>query len=293
MPGALDIGGAKARAAWASNRRSSILYRGPLFRVRRNSDSTELDIYAIPGTGWCNVWQLAAFCSGTNGLVKTTYDGTGNGYHATQATTTKQPKVYDSATGPVLNGSNVSMRLDGVDDELRYSASVLGLSGSDFSYTVVFLMKYASAGGNLTAMASLGTLTSGTALALYGSAAAGQVNGVNLANKWSNRYRSNATYDNIWTPSPAVTAFHTNVCLHGTGEANSALGWRQNGVALTAAVTDPNAPSIDPAGVVYIGTHFGSLPMGGDLACMAVYPTKLAGSNLTRLEAQHAFMRAA
>jgi hypothetical protein len=100
-----DYGGA---AAAYSLRRLSSTYTGPLIRVRRASDNAEQDISAdIEGN--LNTGALAAFCSGTNGFVKTWYCQSGNGNDATQTTTGNQPKIYDSSTGVVENNGKPSL----------------------------------------------------------------------------------------------------------------------------------------------------------------------------------------
>jgi hypothetical protein len=79
-------------------------YTGNAIRVRRASDNTEQDI-GFDANGDLDTTALAAFCSGTNGFVKTWYCQSGNGNDVTQTTTANQPKIYDSSTG-VLKDSN-------------------------------------------------------------------------------------------------------------------------------------------------------------------------------------------
>jgi len=78
-------------------------YTGSAIRVRRASDNAEQDI------GFDNneldTSALATFCSGTDGFVKTWYDQAGSN-DATQATTSAQPKIYDSVAGVVLEMGN-------------------------------------------------------------------------------------------------------------------------------------------------------------------------------------------
>lgn len=79
-------------------------YTGDAIRVRRASDNTEQDI-GFDANGDLDTSALATFCSGTNGFVKTWYDQSGNGLDAEQTATTLQPKIYDSGSGVVEEGS--------------------------------------------------------------------------------------------------------------------------------------------------------------------------------------------
>jgi hypothetical protein len=85
--------------------------------VRRASDNTEQDI-GFDANGDLDTSALATFCSGTNGFVKTWYDQSGNGNDATQATTTAQPKIYDSGTGVVTENGYPALQYDGSNDSL-------------------------------------------------------------------------------------------------------------------------------------------------------------------------------
>jgi|DEB0MinimDraft_10_1074344.scaffolds.fasta_scaffold29724_3 hypothetical protein len=94
-------------AAAYSLRQLSSTYTGSAIRVRRASDNTEQDI------GFSNneldTTSLASFCSGTNGFVTTWYDQSGNGYNATQTTAANQPKIYDSVSGVITQGTKSSI----------------------------------------------------------------------------------------------------------------------------------------------------------------------------------------
>ena len=52
-------------------------YSGPLFRVQRSSDSTQVDIAASAGV--CDTASLLSFCGSSTGNVVKIYDQTGNG----------------------------------------------------------------------------------------------------------------------------------------------------------------------------------------------------------------------
>jgi hypothetical protein len=69
-------------------------------RVRRSSDNTEADFTAAQvSDGSLAAWVGA----GNNGFVRTWYDQSGNGRHATQATTANQPQIVSSGNIAVEN----------------------------------------------------------------------------------------------------------------------------------------------------------------------------------------------
>ena len=87
-------------AAAYSLRLLDTTYNQSAIRVRRASDNHEQNI-GFDGND-LDITALATFCAGTNGFVKTWYDQSGNARNAMQATTSAQPKVYDSSTGVEL-----------------------------------------------------------------------------------------------------------------------------------------------------------------------------------------------
>jgi hypothetical protein len=101
-------------AAAYSVRALNSAYTGPILRVRRASDNTEQDIYALYN-GELNVQALTAFCAGTNGFVRTWYDQSGNARNATQTTTANQPKIYDSSTGVIILNGKPALDYDSTD----------------------------------------------------------------------------------------------------------------------------------------------------------------------------------
>jgi hypothetical protein len=100
--GPIDLGGA-AKVAYSVGRKLSATYSGAVIRVRRSSDSTEQDFYA-GSDGAVSTAAVAAFCGAGDGFVTTLYDQSGNGYHLTQATSTRQPRVCLSGVANTKNG---------------------------------------------------------------------------------------------------------------------------------------------------------------------------------------------
>lgn len=100
-------------------------YTGPLLRIRRSSDNTELDIgYAADKS--LDSAAAVAFAGAGSAFVTKLYDQTGNTRDAVQATTTKQPRIVNSG---VFDGKLV---FDGTDDCLR-----TGNSGTPSIFSVV------------------------------------------------------------------------------------------------------------------------------------------------------------
>ena len=106
-------------------------YAGSCIRVRRASDNTEQDI-GFTLAGDLDTSALATFCAGTNGFVKTWYDQSGNGNHATQTTTANQPKIYDSVTGVIAQNGEAAMQFNGTSNFLTFPAAF----ATNFYYSV-------------------------------------------------------------------------------------------------------------------------------------------------------------
>jgi hypothetical protein len=94
-------------------------YTGSAIRVRRASDSEELDIGFAANE--LDTSALTTFCSGTNGFVKTWYDQSGNANDATQATAANQPQIVSSGS-VILENGKPCVQFDGVNDVLNSSA---------------------------------------------------------------------------------------------------------------------------------------------------------------------------
>ena len=88
-----------------SLRKLRTAYNGNAVRVRRSSDNAEQNI-AFNVNGGLDTTALNTFCTGANGFVTTWYDQQGSN-NATQTVQARQPKIYDSVTGVVLeNGKH-------------------------------------------------------------------------------------------------------------------------------------------------------------------------------------------
>lgn len=76
-------------------------YYGPLIKVRRSADDAEQDIGVL--NGQLDINSLLTFCGAGSGYISTWYDQSGNGNHATQITTSIQPRIVNSGTVDTQN----------------------------------------------------------------------------------------------------------------------------------------------------------------------------------------------
>jgi len=86
-------------------------YTGDAIVVRRASDNATQSIGFIDGE--LDTDTLNTFCSGTDGFVATWYDQSGNGFNVTNTTASRQPKIFDSANGIVLENGKPTIEFDG------------------------------------------------------------------------------------------------------------------------------------------------------------------------------------
>ena len=77
-------------------------YSGSCIKVRRASDSTELDIGFVSNV--LDTASLETFCSGTDGFVSVWYDQSGNGNNLTQTSASSQSQVVSSGSVILENG---------------------------------------------------------------------------------------------------------------------------------------------------------------------------------------------
>jgi hypothetical protein len=78
-------GGAPCVAAHSTTRALFASYNGPLYQVRRNSDSHTLDIRPLGAGGYANAAAQDAFCAHTSCVITIIYDQSGHGNNLTQA----------------------------------------------------------------------------------------------------------------------------------------------------------------------------------------------------------------
>jgi hypothetical protein len=103
--------------------------------------------------------------------VKTWYDQSGNAYDATQATTTLQPKIYDSATGVIVNSNNnIAIYSDDSTTYQRLAGSIGGI-GTTFTHFAVIEPSTIKAGRDAVYRIN-------STLDMYGNGRIYEVNGV-------------------------------------------------------------------------------------------------------------------
>lgn len=108
-------------------------YTGPLVRVRRSSDDTELDIGLTANllTGYSKILNspaLLSFAGAGDAFVTKWYDQSGNVRHLAQTDVTKQPKIV-SAGAMILVNTRPIVEFDGVDDHLFHGFAPLYAAG--------------------------------------------------------------------------------------------------------------------------------------------------------------------
>jgi hypothetical protein len=139
-----------AKAAF-SIRYLSQSFSGGVVRIRRNTDNVERDLTPDELSNG----TLDNFCNATSCFVTTWYDQSGNGNHAIQTNTSKQPLIFDDSNGRILEqGQPAISSFDGgslqfVDPEFaRESFTVFGVARAIFK------------GGNVIGFVSQADVTS-------------------------------------------------------------------------------------------------------------------------------------
>ena len=120
-------------AAAYSTRRLYGQYTGAALRVREDATDTETDI-SFDSNGDLDTAAIASHCGSANGYVVTWYGqessgGTGSGNDAAQATSGKQPQIYNGTAVITLNGKPALASLTSNNTEMASSANI-GISGT-------------------------------------------------------------------------------------------------------------------------------------------------------------------
>jgi len=92
-------------------------YEGSAIRIRRSQDDAEIDI-GFNSDGSLNTDLIASHCSNKNGFVTKWYDQSGNSRDAVQATSTKQPAIYEAGAHVKDSNSRSYVKFDDTDDVL-------------------------------------------------------------------------------------------------------------------------------------------------------------------------------
>lgn len=116
---ALPLDGLANAAAAYSFRKLRTAYTGNAIRIRRASDSEELD-FGFVGNAF-DTASVSAWLGGSDGFIKVVYDQSGNGRDITQSSTSFQPQYIASAIN-----SLPAARFDGTADRMATAASFAG-----------------------------------------------------------------------------------------------------------------------------------------------------------------------
>ena len=107
-------------AAAYSLRKLRTAYTGAAIEVFNGTSYQDIGFNVF---GELDTVSLAAFCGANNGFVSKWYDQSGNANDATQTTPANQPKIYDSVTGVIKEGSagneKPAVEFDGTNDVLQ------------------------------------------------------------------------------------------------------------------------------------------------------------------------------
>lgn len=125
--GPLDDYTADMAGAWSVARRLLSSYEGALIRVRRSSDSAELDI-GYDTNGNLDTATLLSFCGAGDGFLRWRYDQSGNGRHFGQATAVNQPQVVSS--GSLFSDGSFSAEKVTSSTSMTQAGSVAGFFGT-------------------------------------------------------------------------------------------------------------------------------------------------------------------
>lgn len=250
-----------------SVRRLKRSYKGALIRVRRSSDSTESDIGYL-ASGGLDTTTLTSFCSATSCFIKTWYDQSGNGNHATQTTTGNQPRIVNAGT---LDTVNSLPALDFMAASNNYMLMPSMLSG--VSAMTITAVVQNSASGNWARFFDFGT---GTTVNMFATP----------SNSTQSRFRmTNTGAGGEQGPAGAIinsATAHNLVFLH-TGTTMTIF---QNGASLASAGSITKLPSDIVGTQNYIGKSQYSDPyFNGWYQEFVLFPSALSTTDRNALEA--------
>jgi hypothetical protein len=112
--------GATPRAAF-SFRLLNSSYFGPCCRIRRGSDSQEIDINFVNGV--VDTTSIQSFSSGSIAYIVYIYDQSGNGRHRSQTIAIRQPHIMSASNVIYTQNSRVAVNLNDNSHMLQHSAS--------------------------------------------------------------------------------------------------------------------------------------------------------------------------
>lgn len=240
------------RGAFATTRLLTS-YTGPIIRVRRSSDNTEIDVYADMygnmSTGYNGSdAALREWLGEDVAYITTWYDQSGNGRHATQTTTSAQP---------VFNPCNCSLDFQNSSAQfLNMPSGTVPVGTLNAQYTFVFRHR---AVNNMTTGGIIGSGTNATTNATNNV----RLNNTNYINYWwGNDYSFGTASANGNTVS---------VRYDGTNR----IGY-VNGVAGTATASSGYT---NGAGQQFIGKTTNNEHLNGQLFYVCIFGSALADAD--------------
>ena len=202
-----------AHAAYSLRKLNSD-YTGAAVRVRRVSDSTELDI-GFKSDGTLDTDAADAFWDGSNLVAKTWYDQSGNGNNITQTATSAQPLLYN--VNGLLTGNGLPILRFVPNDGFPFDNT--GLDIGNLSSFIV--CKYSNTTGDQQALSLSGT--SGDARWFAPRLVGGNFN-YTVGTSNSVGTATATTANNLHTCIAGATQTDTEAFLNGTSVGTKALG---------------------------------------------------------------------
>lgn len=98
-------------------------YEGSAIRVRRSQDDAEIDV-GFDSSGLLDTAAIATHCADKNGFVSKWYDQSGNSRDVAQATSTKQPAIYEEGVHVKDSESRSFVKFDDTDDVLALTDEI-------------------------------------------------------------------------------------------------------------------------------------------------------------------------
>lgn len=254
-----------AAGAW-SVRQLDNTYTGYAIRVRRASDSTTQDI-GFDANGDLDTSAITSFCTGTQGYVSIIYDQSGNGVDLSQATTNRQPKIYDG--GIVTKGTNGRPSL-----QFNGSMNLVGSYGvNSDSYMSVFNVNAPS--NTSTTYVSYGQSTTTTGTPAFGM--------ISHDSGWFGNFMWGAGQEAQYSPNTTnlvvLTSFRKATSPQNVVFVNGVQG------GVTTNVTDVTIGPVVSMGCVFPGSNSGAgtFAYDGYISEIIVYRTD-ESSNQTGIE---------
>lgn len=130
-----------------SLRKINNTYTSKILTVRRSSDNTSLDVFALPNNE-LDIASLTAFVGSGTGYVSFWADQSGNNYHMEQTNTVYQPNIINAGVLNTLNGKPC------IKFGIHYMATPIGVGLGDPSTDIYtgFLVGAKNSNGSLVSV---------------------------------------------------------------------------------------------------------------------------------------------